>query len=63
MKSLPTARFGVPVELANLASYLVSDYSSWMTGSIINLDGGEVVYKSGEFNQLSRVSGVLIPGL
>ncbi|XP_072013962.1 2,4-dienoyl-CoA reductase [(3E)-enoyl-CoA-producing], mitochondrial-like [Amphiura filiformis] len=56
LKMLPTGRFGDPSELANLATYLVSDYASWMTGAVIDLDGGEFVYRSGEFNMLSKVT-------
>lgn len=33
---LPTGRLGEVQELANLVSYLVSDYSSWMTGEVSN---------------------------
>ena len=31
---IPTGRLGEMAELSNLACYLVSDYSSWMTGSV-----------------------------
>jgi len=31
---LPTARMGEIQELSNLATFLVSDYSSWMTGEV-----------------------------
>ena len=31
---LPTGRLGEINELANLAAYLVSDYSSWLTGEV-----------------------------
>jgi len=31
---IPTGRLGEISELSNLACYLVSDYSSWMTGSV-----------------------------
>jgi len=51
----PSGRLGEVEELANLASYLVSDYSSWMNGAIINFDGGESVAMAGEFNALSIV--------
>jgi len=52
---IPTARLGEVEELANLATYMVSDYASWMTGEIITLDGGETPYIGGEFNPLDRV--------
>lgn len=39
---IPAGRLGQPEELANLASYLLSDYSSWMTGQVIDFDGGEL---------------------
>jgi len=54
-KTLPTSRLGQPEELANLATYITSDYCNWMTGNIINLDGGELVKNSGEFNSLDNV--------
>ena len=33
-------RLGTPRDIANLALYLASDESAWMTGSVITLDGG-----------------------
>ena len=36
----------------NLVTYLTSDYCNWLTGQIINFDGGEIVRNSGEFNDL-----------
>lgn len=36
----PLKRYGHPDDVANLAIYLLSDASSWMTGSCINLTGG-----------------------
>lgn len=50
--TLPMGRLGEKEELANLITYLSSDYANWMTGQIINFDGGEVVGNSGEFNKL-----------
>jgi enoyl-[acyl-carrier-protein] reductase (NADH) len=38
---IPVGRLGSPEELSNLVTYLLSDYSSWMTGENINMDGGE----------------------
>lgn len=36
----PLKRFGRPDDVANLAVYLLSDASSWMTGSCIDISGG-----------------------
>jgi hypothetical protein len=35
-------------ENANLATYLLSDYSSWMSGTVVVLDGGNLPYMAGE---------------
>lgn len=56
INNLCIKRMGEKEEVANLATYLTSDYASWMTGSIINLDGGETVWKSGEFNKVNLPS-------
>lgn len=53
---LPSGRLGEPEELANLVCFVTSDCMNWMTGQIINLDGGEVVGNSGEFNFLRNIS-------
>lgn len=55
VERIPTGRLGEKEELANLVTYLTSDYNRWMTGQIINLDGGEVVGNSGEFNLLNAL--------
>ncbi len=39
-KSYPLKRYGQPNDIANLAIYLLSDASSWMTGSCIDITGG-----------------------
>lgn len=39
-KRYPLGRYGRPEDVAYLALYLLSDASSWMTGSLITLDGG-----------------------
>ncbi len=36
----PLRRIGKPEDAANLASFLLSEKSSWMTGQILHLDGG-----------------------
>lgn len=36
----PLKRTGTPDDIANLASYLLSEDSSWMTGQVLGIDGG-----------------------
>lgn len=55
-KGIPAGRLGEVEELANLATYLVSDYSNWITGETVGLDGGEFWLKSGMFNMLSKIT-------
>lgn len=52
---IPLARTGEHQELANLAAYLISDFSAYMTGEVITLDGGEVL-AGGQFNFLKEVT-------
>jgi NAD(P)-dependent dehydrogenase (short-subunit alcohol dehydrogenase family) len=40
LKNYPLGRYGKPEDVAYLAIFLLSNQSSWMTGSLINLDGG-----------------------
>jgi NAD(P)-dependent dehydrogenase (short-subunit alcohol dehydrogenase family) len=39
-KNYPLKRYGKPEDVANLAIYLLSDASCWMTGSNIDITGG-----------------------
>ncbi|MGG7661442.1 SDR family oxidoreductase [Dyadobacter sp. BHUBP1] len=52
---IPLARTGEHQELANLAAYLISDFSAYMTGEVITLDGGEVL-TGGQFNFLKEIT-------
>ncbi len=36
----PLKRFGQPEDLAQMATFLLSDNSSWITGQILHVDGG-----------------------
>jgi NAD(P)-dependent dehydrogenase (short-subunit alcohol dehydrogenase family) len=39
-QNYPLKRYGTPEDIAHLAIYLLSDASSWMTGSNIKISGG-----------------------
>ncbi len=51
---IPLKRFGDPSELADLAVFLLSEVSRYMTGSVVPFDGGEVLVAGGQFNDLTR---------
>ena len=36
----PLKRFGQPEDLAQMANFLLSDNSSWISGQIMHVDGG-----------------------
>ncbi|HTA58546.1 MAG TPA: SDR family NAD(P)-dependent oxidoreductase [Candidatus Baltobacteraceae bacterium] len=44
LASIPLGRFGKPDDVAGLAVFLASDESSWMTGTVIPVDGGVTAY-------------------
>jgi len=54
-KKVPLRRVGEHQELANLAGYLMSDYSSYVNGEVITIDGGEWLQGAGEMNYLDHV--------
>lgn len=54
-KKVPLKRVGNHQELANLAAYLVSDFSAYINGEVIVIDGGEWLKGAGEFNMLEAI--------
>ena len=40
IKNIPLKRLGKPEDLAYLAAFLASDFSSYITGEITRIDGG-----------------------
>ncbi|WP_035756331.1 SDR family oxidoreductase [Hugenholtzia roseola] len=54
-KRVPVGRVGEHQELANLAAYLMSDFSGYINGEVITIDGGEVLQGAGQFNMLSQI--------
>lgn len=53
---VPLKRVGDHQELANLAAYLMSDFSGYINGEIITIDGGEWLQGAGQFNGLEMVT-------
>merc|ERR1712029_1218818 len=56
MDQIPEGRLGEIEEIANLATFLCSDYASWINSDTITLDGGEFRQLAGEFNKLREVT-------
>ena len=54
-KKVPLKRVGAHQELANLAAYLVSDFSAYINGEVITIDGGEWLKGAGQFNLLEDI--------
>jgi len=54
-KKVPLKRVGEHQELANLAAYLVSDFSAYVNGEVITIDGGEWLKGAGQFNLLEAI--------
>jgi len=54
-KKVPLQRVGERQELANLAAYLISDFSSFINGEVVTIDGGEWLNGAGQFNILQAI--------
>ena len=52
---VPLKRVGEHIELANLASYLVSDQAAYINGEVVTIDGGEWLQGAGEMNELEKL--------
>ncbi|MDB5030815.1 SDR family oxidoreductase [Mucilaginibacter sp.] len=52
---VPLKRLGEHQELANLAAFLISDFSGYINGEVITIDGGEWLQGAGQFNALEII--------
>jgi NAD(P)-dependent dehydrogenase (short-subunit alcohol dehydrogenase family) len=52
---IPLGRVGEHQELSNLAAYLVSDFSAYVNGEVITIDGGEWLKGAGQFTMMEKI--------
>ncbi|HEX9447641.1 MAG TPA: SDR family oxidoreductase [Dongiaceae bacterium] len=52
----PLQRVGEHIELANLATFLLSDFAGYINGEVVTIDGGEWLQGAGQFNFLRDMS-------
>lgn len=52
---IPLKRVGEHSELANLAAYLMSNFSAYINGEVVTIDGGEWLRNGGEFSHLEDI--------
>jgi NAD(P)-dependent dehydrogenase (short-subunit alcohol dehydrogenase family) len=52
---IPLARFGTKDEIANLATFLLSDLCPYQTGDCVTMDGGEWLAGAGQFSDYRKV--------
>jgi NAD(P)-dependent dehydrogenase (short-subunit alcohol dehydrogenase family) len=55
LSRVPLARFGTREEIANLATFLLSDLCPFQTGDCLTMDGGEWLAGAGEFSDYRRI--------
>lgn len=54
-KTVPVGRVGQHGELANAASFLLSDFSAYINGECLVIDGGQWLQGAGQFNPLQAL--------
>ena len=55
LSRIPLGRFGRTEEIANLATFLLSDLCPYQTGDCVTMDGGEWLAGAGEFSDYRKV--------
>lgn len=56
VNQIPLRRAGVHQELSNLAAYLISDFSAYINGEVVTIDGGEWLQDAGQLAFLEQLS-------
>ncbi|HWZ85982.1 MAG TPA: SDR family oxidoreductase [Thermoanaerobaculia bacterium] len=57
---IPLGRFGAKEEIANLATFLLSDLCPYQTGDCVTMDGGEWLAGAGEFSDYRKVPRAIL---
>ena len=60
LSRIPLARFGHKEEIANLATFLLSDLCPYQTGDCVTMDGGEWLAGAGEFSDYRKVPRAML---
>jgi len=55
IQKIPLGRFGRKEEIANLATFLLSDLCPYQTGDCVTMDGGEWLAGAGEFSDYRKL--------
>lgn len=53
---IPMRRAGDPLELANLAAFLISDGAAYINGECVTIDGGEKLQGGGQFSWMGQLT-------
>lgn len=51
-RNTPIPRIGQPEDVARLASFLLGDGAEWITGQVINVDGGQMLRRGPDFSPM-----------
>ncbi len=43
LASMPLSRMGTPTDIADACLFLLSDDARWITGHVLNVDGGQIM--------------------
>ena len=50
LECMPLARVGTPEDIANLARFLIGPESTWITGQVVNCDGGHSLRRGPDYS-------------
>ena len=51
---MPISRVGTPEDIAGMARYLIGPESGWVTGQVLNVDGGNSIRRGPDYSGVFR---------